>query len=527
MKSIQTKFITLILSGMLLMALVISSASVFVTNEAIDRDSAQIMGSLCEEKAVQIEKVFDDIENAVDIIAVYAYEQLGDVQALVNDQAYRDEYTQKIENLAVSITENTEDSIAVYYRYNPDIMPPAEGFFWSRNEIGGEITKFPNTDLSQFGEDEEDKAKWYYLPVHNEAPLWISPYMNHDVDEYMVSYVVPLYKENVLIGVIGMDIELNLIIQTVDSIKVYDSGFAFLTDENDNVVYHKDFEIGTAIKANSGGVKSETVTRELPNGMKLVITVPVSEIDAVKTAIIKRSVIAAVLISMFFIIITVVLTHRITNPLKKLTAVTEKVSKGQFDVEFPESRADEIGVLSESIQKMVGYLKEYITCINELIYSDSLTGLKNKAAYQETVHRLEREISSSKPSFAVIVMDVNWLKAVNDNYGHELGDMLLKNTAKLISETFDKKSVYRIGGDEFAVILENEETEQAEALVEKFKQVLKEQKQRAETVTEKISVAAGMAVYQSEEDNSFHSVFKRADKNMYDDKEETKKNELY
>ncbi|MGN0710545.1 MAG: diguanylate cyclase domain-containing protein [Anaerovoracaceae bacterium] len=527
MKSIGTKFITLILSGMLLMAVVISSAGVFVISDAINSDSDQIMNSRCEEEVAKMERIFGDIESAAEIIAEYSSEQLGDVHDFVDDKEYRDAYTEKIENLAVSITRNTEDAIAVYFHYNPLIMPPAEGFFWSKNKLDGEITKFPVTDLSQFGPDEEDKAKWYYMPVHNEAPLWIGPYMNNDVEEYMMSYVIPVYKDGVLIGVTGMDIDFNLIAGNVKNIKVYDSGYAFLTDKDENVVYHKDFEVGTNIKEQLSDNKSKTVIRELSNDMKLVITVPSWEINQLKTLIIKRSIVATLAISLFFIAITVVITHRMTVPLIKLTEVTEQVSNGDFDVDFPEGREDEIGVLSESIQKMVGYLKEYISYINDLIYTDSLTGLRNKAAYQETVHRIERNLDSEIQKFAVIVMDINWLKSVNDVYGHEFGDILIKNTAKFIGEIFDKQSVYRIGGDEFAVVLENDESETGEKLMDEFRKALEINNKNAENLTDKLSVASGIAVYNSEEDRSYHSVFERADRNMYENKEKMKMKESY
>ena len=83
--------------------------------------------------------------------------------------------------------------------------------------------------------------------------------------------------------------------------------------------------------------------------------------------------------------------------------------------------------MTKSIQKMIVHLREYLTYINELAYTDSLTGVKNKTAYQEVVERKKMEMSAGMAEFALIVMDVNGLKQVNDRFGHEEGDRLLKD----------------------------------------------------------------------------------------------------
>ncbi|MCR4657244.1 MAG: GGDEF domain-containing protein [Lachnospiraceae bacterium] len=124
---------------------------------------------------------------------------------------------------------------------------------------------------------------------------------------------------------------------------------------------------------------------------------------------------------------------------------------------------------------------------------------------------------SGDASFAIIVVDVNFLKRVNDTYGHEKGNEYLITNAKAITEVFGKENVYRVGGDEFTVVLRNQSFSQAEGMVKAFKDI------RTNAVTQEnewelVRAAIGLAVYSPETDSDVETVFKRADTAMYEDK---------
>ena len=90
--------------------------------------------------------------------------------------------------------------------------------------------------------------------------------------------------------------------------------------------------------------------------------------------------------------------------------------------------------------------------------TDALTGVKNKHAYLEAEERLNGLIANHKaPPFAIAVMDVNDLKMVNDTDGHQAGDEHLRSACKVVCDVFKHSPVFRIGGDEFAVIAQGED----------------------------------------------------------------------
>ena len=122
-----------------------------------------------------------------------------------------------------------------------------------------------------------------------------------------------------------------------------------------------------------------------------------------------------------------------------------------------------------------------------------------------------------------MVLDVNNLKKTNDNYGHKAGDALIISSCKLICRIFTHSPVYRIGGDEFVVLLRNDDYKNRETLITKFDNAMKTAKVKTENEQLQISIAKGIAVFRKEKFDSYQEVFKQADKRMYENKSEMKK----
>ena len=140
-------------------------------------------------------------------------------------------------------------------------------------------------------------------------------------------------------------------------------------------------------------------------------------------------------------------------------------------------------------------------------YADPLTGVKSKNAYAEASEALQRSVvNGEKPEFAIIVFDVNDLKKVNDFYGHDAGDRHILSANKMICDGFKHSPVYRIGGDEFVVILTGEDYENGIELLQSFDRQVENNLRNGLTV-----VSAGYARFDPESDASFSDVFKRAD----------------
>ena len=194
---------------------------------------------------------------------------------------------------------------------------------------------------------------------------------------------------------------------------------------------------------------------------------------------------------------------------------------------------DEISVLSFQIADMIRELEKHMKSIvnintelanqkirmemmKDLALTDSLTLLHNRYAYDEKVKDINFEITKGRPiEFATIMVDLNFLKKLNDEYGHDKGDMALQRVGDYLKEIFGVGNSYRFGGDEFGVILTNN-AQKAEELCNLFSAKL--EKDTSETPWQHVSAAIGYSMYNKETDTSFEDVANRADDMMYENK---------
>ena len=150
----------------------------------------------------------------------------------------------------------------------------------------------------------------------------------------------------------------------------------------------------------------------------------------------------------------------------------------------------------------------------QMAMHDDLSGLYNRTFYSEY---LRRHNLKNEENF-VVVFDVNELKTCNDTLGHEAGDKLIRDCAKIIRNTFETEGkCMRIGGDEFVVILRHYGIRDCEALLSKFeKNVARFNEENKDTdLYYPIQVAYGCAWFDQSSDVDFSDTIRRADKMMY------------
>ena len=152
-------------------------------------------------------------------------------------------------------------------------------------------------------------------------------------------------------------------------------------------------------------------------------------------------------------------------------------------------------------------------------YRDTLTGLLNRTAYYDYNKELIRKMEAGDADYSVLMIDVNYLKKMNDVYGHEQGNLYLQGAADLIGRIFGKDRLYRIGGDEFVVILEGKAQDDAGNRIRAFKEeIARLQADDSLQPWEKISAAVGIARYEKGTHREPEEVLRKADEAMYADK---------
>ena len=194
---------------------------------------------------------------------------------------------------------------------------------------------------------------------------------------------------------------------------------------------------------------------------------------------------------------------------------------------------NELQNLASSIEKMTGDMRNYVKNVydaemsarlahreaehmSRLAHEDPLTHVKSKTAYEEKKLELAKTIAEKEARFAIVMVDLNHLKKVNDTYGHENGNTYITGACGIIRDVFGAASVYRVGGDEFVVILEGEEYGRREELMRQLEEKFEKasSKECAEP-WERYSAAFGMQEYSGGEDEDVDAVYRKADEKMY------------
>ncbi len=188
---------------------------------------------------------------------------------------------------------------------------------------------------------------------------------------------------------------------------------------------------------------------------------------------------------------------------------------GFFGVDNPPTEMME--EISEIIRLLMFFLSElvarrdYHRQLMEYSYQDALTGVGNRRAIKE----YEKEVLDTSKPYGFVMCDINGLKTVNDNEGHEMGDKLIISVSSCLTEIFGNRNVFRLGGDEFAVYTADDTKQAFEKKVEELRTM----------VTEKGYYLAMGYSYAPEGDSDYISRKIEADNRMYDEKRKFYSNE--
>ena len=182
----------------------------------------------------------------------------------------------------------------------------------------------------------------------------------------------------------------------------------------------------------------------------------------------------------------------------------------------PDQNSEPVSIesLGAHIQSMQTELKTQIAQVHGHAYQDGLTGVKSKQSYLEMEKALNDKMAKGAlPDFGIVVCDVNGLKRINDTLGHAAGDEYIRKACKMICDIFGHSPVYRIGGDEFVVILTGRDFENRKMLMHEL-----HRRSAAHIESNDAVVSGGLGDYVPDQDRNVHEVFERADSAMYEEK---------
>lgn len=208
--------------------------------------------------------------------------------------------------------------------------------------------------------------------------------------------------------------------------------------------------------------------------------------------------------------------------------------------QFDENRAEEYwnevlhhkSKLEKQLGRPVGFrvaLLDYFTNINNILVNpgiieidlideimrntmlDDLTGLYNRRFYSKVLQSELNRAKRHRVPVSLFVLDLDNFKNINDDYGHDTGDQVLKTTGSILKESFRTEDhTCRIGGEEFAVVLPHTTSQEASIVAERFRSRI----ESAEILDRSITISGGISVF-PDDSNDSQGLYKKADEALY------------
>lgn len=423
MRTIRSKITWLTVSAIVVSIAVATVFGISSIRELGNNNSEKMLTMLCETGEKNLDHYFESMEQSVVMVASFAEADLDTIEL-----SNLGEHVERTKNVFNNIAENTNGVLTYYYRIDPEVSKDVDGF-WYIDVDGKGFASHKVTDISQYDTADTSKLVWYTVPKNLGKSVWLSPYVTENLDVLVLSYNVPVYKDKTFVGVVGIEIDYTTMANQVDNIRLFENGYAFINDDNGNIIYHPRIDVSkltdenkpkvpegllsdkTNVRYTFEGVEKLGAWKKLRNGMRLNVSVPVSEITGNWRSLINKIVIVSVILLALAVVLTMRLAEKITKPLRKLTEAAKQVDEGNYEVELEHSGSDEVAVLSHAFGQLIEHQKEYINELNDLnqklkddnltleaaTIRDSLTGVKNRFALRRDYDGYtEQEIQDRK-----------------------------------------------------------------------------------------------------------------------------------
>lgn len=419
------------------------------------------------------------------------------------------------------------------------------------------------TDTGEKGPSRHDGEEWWRRA--REERLFVADSWDGDAKEHLVSAAIRVDDENgAFAGVMKLTLGLGEAIEPLKSMERSSNGghaIYTLLNKDGRVVYstelhrsgsdfsvvHKELTAKHEGMTERGFIKTRNSEMEAlishahSNGQgtwkglgwTLMIENGRGRLFAPVNLLEKQILVVSALLTLLALIISIKISRTVSLPIKRLRDAVTSFGKGNLDERISVDSYGEIGELASAFNSMGERLKTTIASLDaelserkrmenlvrHMAYHDSLTGLPNRLLF---IDRLEQVMARGfwhKKHAAVLFIDLDRFKSVNDSLGHSAGDELIKTVAERLKLTLrDGDTVARFGGDEFTVLLQDVAREEDVHLVHEkiFKTLEKPVVLRGLEVY--VNVSIGVSIYPKDGENT-ETLLKNADLAMYCAKE--------
>lgn len=515
--SLKRKVLAVCLAGMILMALCVGGISLWTISHLTYDYEIQNMNHLVDTKATIINDELLRSENVVDYAANSVSREIKD-PAKLRDPEFQQRMAEFVDN-DFQNAKTDLNIICSYYLYYPSANVSA---LWKASDDRDEHFY----DVLERQRDENSRIiprhvlSFAYLMDEGQAS-WTQPYYSTYLKRYIISYLSPVYKDGVMVAIIGVDLDFQAFIDRLYANPPEgEHGMILLSDATGTVEYSPEKPLGiplvdkdihlvdtsekvaeasqtdnTMVTYTWDGQQSIAGIKGLRNGMNFIDLRQVPKIYNHTHKAFMQMGIGLVAVCILASLLPLYMISRLSERLQLVIEAAKEVGEGNYDVKLHDMHPDDIGELSRNFQAMaekVAAAQENLTYMSQ---HDALTGVLNRMGLDKEIADWLKAHPASHG--ALVSLDLDGFKFINDLHGHMAGDEALRTLAKDLIESFGHEQIIgRNGGDEFVVFMKDTEAEQAEKVIKAFSNKVKIFTYDGETHA--FSVSIGYTLYKGD-----------------------------
>ena len=477
MKKIKYKMIVLVVSLVTILILGLGITLMQYSCKSFEETGKERLQLETTVQAQTLEMSMKNVENAVNQLADLTIDRLDDLKAFKESEAYLESYEEEIRKTAGIIAKDTEGAMTFYVRFNPELANPTSGVFHADTNKDGEMEQLEPTDFSMYDPSDLEHVGWYYIPVNAGHAIWLDPYYNANIGVTMISYVVPIFKDGVSIGIVGMDINFDQFKNLVHQKTGYEDGYYYLLNSQNSFLIHpkmKD-EMTLALEQGEGEAFSKVIENnkeqekgfeeirnkgqrqmityhKLPNGFMLGMIVGYKEVTKKASEYLYiLGIMLLVAVAVTFVIGEII-GNMVAKPINDITKSIGKIA--EYDLTFDSQggtlkytkRKDEIGTIVRTLrqtkQNLTALIKGVAVSAEQVsASSEELTATSEQSAHastevSKTIEGLSRSAETQGQNAEMTMQGVEDLGRLIEKNEEEVKELII--SADLVSQLKDE-----------------------------------------------------------------------------------------
>ncbi len=387
MKKISSKIILSIASCVILTAIAIGVISIYSSKQQIIPEAEGRMQALSREYANEIDNTYIKYENIVEGIYQHIASTLDGGKT--HNIEYSNSYFETIRYYLLNLAKEHEDIPSVYAFMNPEVVGTGLNEWVKSAGSMPKTVSLDSKEAHKMYKNEDLRFAFYRSVEETRKPVWLDPIQYEDMESECITYAIPVYMNAKLQMVVGMDVYFDSIRAMINDLEMYETGYAFMINPNQNFLVHPSFtetdsleSVGytaliEAIAANpegfitmkdSNGVECYVAYSTLSTGAVVCICAPTAEVTAGLDQMNKLIMLVVIGFVVFAVIVAFVIAKGISRPIVSMVKDLDKMQDSDFTgtehLKF-QKKKNELGKLSKAIGIIQLSMKDVVGTITD------------------------------------------------------------------------------------------------------------------------------------------------------------------